>query len=87
MLYCNRSDDAAPFLEEIRALGGEVSLHSTAAGTRLDVTQKLAAVRPDTVVYCCGPERLMIAVEEATAGWPKEAFISNGSRRAAGPAG
>ena len=24
----------------------------------------------DTLVYCCGPERLMTAVEEATAAWP-----------------
>jgi ferredoxin-NADP reductase len=71
LLYCNRSDDVAPFLNEIRALGGEVALHSTAAGTRLDVTQKLGTVRPDTAVYCCGPERLMLAVEEATAGWPE----------------
>ena len=71
LLYCNRSDDAAPFLTEIRALGGGVSLHSSAAGTRLDVMQKLGTVRPDTAVYCCGPERLMLAVEEATAGWPE----------------
>jgi tetrachlorobenzoquinone reductase len=71
LLYCNRSDDASPFLNEIRALGGEVSLHSTALGTRLDVMQKLGTVRPETAVYCCGPERLMLAVEEATAGWPE----------------
>lgn len=71
LLYCNRSDDAAPFLDEIRALGGEVSLHSTASGSRLDVMQKLGTARPETAVYCCGPERLMLAVEEATAGWPE----------------
>jgi tetrachlorobenzoquinone reductase len=70
LLYCNRSDDAAPFLSEIRALGGEVSLHSSASGTRLDITQRLGTVQQNTAVYCCGPERLMLAVEEATAGWP-----------------
>jgi ferredoxin-NADP reductase len=71
LLYCNRSDDAAPFLNEIRALGGEISMHSTASGTRLDVMQKLGNAQPETAVYCCGPERLMLAVEEATAGWPE----------------
>jgi len=73
LLYCNRSDDEAAFINEIRALGGEVSLHSTAAGTRLDVTQRLAAVEQDMLVYCCGPERLMLAVEAATAAWPEGA--------------
>ena len=71
LLYCNRSDDAAPFLSEIRALGGDVLLHSSASGTRLDVTQRLGTAQRDTAVYCCGPERLMLAVEEATAAWPE----------------
>jgi len=73
LLYCNRSDDEAPFLGEIFALGGNVRLHSSAAGTRLDVARRLSAVEPDTLVYCCGPERLMLAVEAATAAWPEGA--------------
>ena len=71
LVYCNRTDEAAPFLSEIRALGGDVSLHSTTSGTRLDVTQRFGAVAQDTAIYCCGPERLMLAVEEATTGWPE----------------
>jgi len=71
LLYCNRADDEAPFLDEIRSLGGEVSLHSSAAGTRLDVAQRLAAPAENTLLYCCGPERLMLAVEAATASWPE----------------
>jgi ferredoxin-NADP reductase len=71
LLYCNRHDDEAPFLDEIRALGGTLSLHSSAAGTRLDVAARLANAQPNTLAYCCGPERLMLAVEEATAGWPE----------------
>ena len=72
LLYCNRRDEDAPFLAEIKALGGEISMHSSEAGTRLDVAQCLVAVQPDTVVYCCGPEKLMTAVEEATSAWPEE---------------
>ena len=71
LLYCNRSEDEAPFLDEIRALGGTIRLHSSAAGTRLDVAARLAGAETNTLVYCCGPERLMLAVEEATAAWPE----------------
>jgi ferredoxin-NADP reductase len=71
LLYCNRRDEDAPFLAEIRALGGEISLHATEAGTRLDAAKRLGPVQQDTVVYCCGPERLMTALETATAAWPE----------------
>jgi ferredoxin-NADP reductase len=71
LLYCNRRSEDAPFLAEIKKLGGEISLHASEAGTRLDVAQRLASPQPDTAVYCCGPERLMTAVEEATAAWPE----------------
>jgi ferredoxin-NADP reductase len=68
--YCNRREDAAPFLAEIRSLGGDVVLHSSESGTRLDPAQRLAQVQQDTLIYCCGPERLMKAVEAATQAWP-----------------
>ncbi len=71
LLYCNKRNEDAPFLNEIRQLGGEISLHSSEAGTRLDVAQRLTAVEKDAVVYCCGPESLMTAVEEATGAWPE----------------
>lgn len=71
LLYCNKRNTDAPFLAEIETLGGEISLHSSEAGTRLDVVQRLSKVEQDAVIYCCGPERLMMAVEEATASWPE----------------
>jgi ferredoxin-NADP reductase len=71
LLYCNKRNEDAPFLAEIKTLGGELFLHSSEAGTRLDVAQRLSKVEKDTVIYCCGPEKLMLAVEEATAAWPK----------------
>jgi ferredoxin-NADP reductase len=70
LLYCNRRNHDAPFLTEIRTLGGEILLYSSEAGTRLDVAQRFCDVEKDTVIYCCGPERLMTAVEQATAAWP-----------------
>lgn len=71
LLYCNRRNADAPFLAEIKKLGGEISLHSSEAGTRLDVAQRLSKVERGAVIYCCGPERLMTAVEEATSAWPE----------------
>jgi ferredoxin-NADP reductase len=71
LLYCNRRTEDAPFLAEIKTLGGEISLHASEAGTRLDVAQRLATVQKNTLVYCCGPARLMTAVEQATTAWPE----------------
>ncbi len=65
--YCVRDRSDAAFLSEIQ---GDVTLHVSHEGTRLDVTGLLAEPRPDTLVYCCGPDRLMTAVEQATAHWP-----------------
>jgi ferredoxin-NADP reductase len=70
LLFCARSVDQAPFLEEVKTHGGDVSVHASQAGTRLDVMQCLAEVKPQTVIYCCGPESLMTAVEGASAHWP-----------------
>ena len=70
LLYCVRQSDAAAFLLELEALHGEISLHVTDAGTRLDVAAALAAPQANTALYCCGPESLMLAVEAATPQWP-----------------
>lgn len=72
LLFCTRRAQEAAFLEEARGLGGEVCLHASEAGSRLDVPARLAQPEPDTVLYCCGPERLMDAVEAATAAWPED---------------
>jgi len=71
LLFCARSSADAPFLEEARALGGEVVLHASRDGSRLDVTERLREAQPGTLLYCCGPDALMSAVEEATSAWPQ----------------
>jgi ferredoxin-NADP reductase len=70
LLFCARRAEDTPFLAETRAMA-EVAMHCSAEGTRLDVAEALTAARPDTMVYCCGPEALMTAVEAATAQWPE----------------
>ncbi len=71
LLYCVRSLDQAPFLDEARACGSEVRVYESKAGTRLDIAGRLADIAPDTMIYCCGPERLMTAVEQAASHWPE----------------
>lgn len=69
LLYCVKSEAEAAFLAEARRLG-EVSVHDSLAETRLDVAARLATAEPGTRIYCCGPQRLMEAVEAATTHWP-----------------
>jgi ferredoxin-NADP reductase len=71
LLFCVRGAAEAPFLEEARALCPDVVLHASAEGTRLDVAARLGTPQRGTLVYCCGPQRLMEAVETATASWPE----------------
>lgn len=71
LLFCTRRAREAAFLDEARLLGGKVFLFASEAGTRLDVKLRLAEPEPETIIYCCGPERLMTAVEEATRAWPE----------------
>lgn len=70
LLFCTRSTADAPHLAEARSMG-DVSLHCSLEGTRLDVKARLAEVQPGTLVYCCGPQALMEAVEHAGAHWPE----------------
>jgi len=70
LLFCTRRENEAPFLAEARDLGGDVVVHASAEGTRLDVAARLSVPQAGTLVYCCGPARLMEAVEAATRDWP-----------------
>jgi ferredoxin-NADP reductase len=69
LLFCTRSAAEAPLLDEARGFA-QVITHCADDGTRLDVAARLASPEADTLVYCCGPERLMTAVEQAGAAWP-----------------
>jgi ferredoxin len=40
----------------------------------LDLDSLLGEPRPETKVYCCGPEPLLAAVEERCAAWPRRSL-------------
>jgi ferredoxin-NADP reductase len=61
LMYLARSTAHMAFLNEIGS-PEEVTLVAADRGERLDVDATIAGCPDDTVVYCCGPERLMSAV-------------------------
>ncbi|QNG37219.1 oxidoreductase [Geodermatophilaceae bacterium NBWT11] len=76
--YGGRSRRSMAFLAEL-----EGTLHPQDEVGLLDLDALLGTPRPDTLVYCCGPEPLLAAVEEHCAAWPAgtlhvERFASKG---------
>jgi ferredoxin-NADP reductase len=74
LYYLGRSRRTMPFLEELAAYGDRVTVVARDESERLDLGTVLGVSQPDTAVYCCGPERLMLAVEEHGPAWPPGAI-------------
>ena len=55
--------------------GNKVEIFAKSLGQRLDLESAIAASSSGTHVYCCGPERLMIAVEDSLAASPERAHV------------
>ncbi|MGW6576123.1 PDR/VanB family oxidoreductase [Streptomyces sp. NPDC054945] len=64
LLYGGRSLDSMPFLDDLAAYGDRVTVVPEDEVGLPDLAL-LAAAAPGTLVYCCGPEPLMLAVTEA----------------------
>lgn len=71
LLYGGRRRDSMAFVDELAGYGGRVQLRPQDECGLLDLDGLLAASRPGTLVYCCGPEPLLAAVESRCAAWPK----------------
>ncbi|NUU23404.1 MAG: oxidoreductase [Streptomycetaceae bacterium] len=65
LLYAGRSRRSMAFADELAGLGGDrVRLHADDEhGGPPDLAAELAAAPADALVYCCGPEPLLAAVE------------------------
>jgi ferredoxin len=59
------------FIEELSRHGEHVRLWPRDEFDRLDLAAVLGTPQSDTLVYCCGPESLLTAVEERCTAWPK----------------
>jgi ferredoxin-NADP reductase len=70
LLYGGRERGSMAFLDELAHYGDKVTVVPQDENGRLDLSAVLGAPRPNTLVYCCGPEGLLIAVEELCRNWP-----------------
>ncbi|MFE4372993.1 PDR/VanB family oxidoreductase [Streptomyces sp. NPDC056835] len=74
LLYGGRSRSSMAFLDELAGYGEAVAVHPQDQHGLLDLDGYLGEPDPDTLVYCCGPEPLLAAVEEQCREWPAGAL-------------
>ncbi|WP_433716556.1 PDR/VanB family oxidoreductase [Nocardia sp. CA-084685] len=72
-VYCGRSRSAMAYIDGLPD-DPRVSIMSDDRGPQLDLDNLLAEPRTDTAIYCCGPEGLLVAIEEASRHWPPGAL-------------
>ncbi|MFM9367848.1 PDR/VanB family oxidoreductase [Streptomyces sp. Da 82-17] len=65
MVYGGRSRASMAFTDELTALGGDLTLVPQDELGHIDLAAALAELPEGTLVYCCGPEPLLAAVEAA----------------------
>ncbi|WP_068071534.1 PDR/VanB family oxidoreductase [Novosphingobium lentum] len=74
MLYGGRTGGSMAYLERLARHGENVAVRPEDAHGLLDLAGFIGAYRPGKVVYCCGPEPLIKAVEAWCASWPEDAL-------------
>ena len=70
LVYGGRTRSSMAFVDTLSAYGDRVSFRPQDETGLLDLTTLLATPTPGTLIYCCGPEPLLAAVERASAHWP-----------------
>jgi ferredoxin len=70
LVYGGRQRASMAFLDELAHYGDRVSVCPQDETGLLDLDGLLGTPQPDTLVYCCGPEPLLAAVEKRCATWP-----------------
>ena len=71
LLYGGRERASMAYLDELERHGERVSVCPQDEAGMLDLASVLGEPREDTLVYCCGPEGLLSAVEDACQPWPE----------------
>jgi ferredoxin len=70
LLYGGRRRSSMAFLDELAVHGDRLEVVPEDELGRLDLDAALGTPRDGTLVYCCGPESLLAAVEERCTEWP-----------------
>jgi len=67
--YAGRSRASMAFVDDLAAEHGDrLTVHAGDQGARLDLDELFRGMAPFTTTYCCGPNRLLDAVETAARG-------------------
>ncbi|RSM86266.1 oxidoreductase [Kibdelosporangium aridum] len=75
LLYGGRTRRSMAFRDQlVHDHGDRVSIRPQDETGLLDLASLLSEPDPETLVYCCGPEPLLAAVEQHCAGWPSGAL-------------
>lgn len=74
LAYGGRQRTSMAFLDELAGYGDHVTIYPLDECGLLPLDALLGTPDPDTLVYCCGPEPLLAAVEERFVGWPSGAL-------------
>lgn len=72
--YGGRRRSSMAFLDELATYGSRVTVWPQDERGLLPLDEPLHGVDADTLIYCCGPEGLLVAVERASAHWPTSAL-------------
>ena len=70
LVYGGRHRGSMAFLPELARYGERVRVCPEDEVGLLDLDGLLSQPRPDLLIYCCGPEALLSAVEQRCARWP-----------------
>jgi ferredoxin-NADP reductase len=70
LLYGGRHRDSMAFTGELARYGGRVTVAPQDETGLLDLDALLGVPQDGTLVYCCGPEPLLAAVEQRCTAWP-----------------
>ena len=70
LLYGGRTRASMAFADELSTYAGRVTLVPQEEIGLLDLDSALGQPQDGTLVYCCGPEGLLSAVEQRCASWP-----------------
>jgi ferredoxin-NADP reductase len=74
LAYGGRRAASMAFRPALRELGARVRIHPQDSHGLLPIDEILGAPDDATLVYCCGPEPLLRAVEQRCAAWPHGAL-------------
>jgi ferredoxin-NADP reductase len=74
LLYGGRRRSSMAFLGELAPYGEQVTVAPEDEVGLLDFAELLSLPKDDTLLYCCGPEALLSAIESRSLHWPAGAL-------------